>query len=161
MNCNQNCGCSVRMPGVVPPAMPRGATGGQMDGRSMESGQAAGRGRQQEPMMTGNMPCQEMQAPPMMPRGTASGQMAGTGQMPAREPMRGQMPTQGWTGEMGASCGMPMGGERGWDRDRFPVGMGYVPMQGWETPYSMDRGFRRGTIFPSLDYPFVMGRCRR
>ena len=47
------------------------------------------------------------------------------------------------------------------DRDHFPVGMGYVPMQNWETPYSMEQGFRRGTIFPSLDYPFMMGRCRR
>lgn len=44
--------------------------------------------------------------------------------------------------------------------DRFPVGMGYVPMQQWETPYPMDRGFHRGTIFPALDYPFMMGRCR-
>lgn len=44
---------------------------------------------------------------------------------------------------------------------RYPVGMGYVPVQEWETPYSMEQGFRRGTIFPSLDYPFLMGRCRR
>ena len=44
--------------------------------------------------------------------------------------------------------------------DRFPVGMGYVPMQNWETPYSMEMGYRHGTIFPSLDYPFVMGGCR-
>ena len=45
--------------------------------------------------------------------------------------------------------------------ERYPVGMGYVPMQNWETPYPMGQGFCRGTIFPSLDYPFVMGRCRR
>lgn len=45
--------------------------------------------------------------------------------------------------------------------DRFPVGMGYVPWQNWETPYPMEQGFHRGTIFPSLDYPFMMGRCRR
>lgn len=42
----------------------------------------------------------------------------------------------------------------------FPVGMGYVPVQMWENPYPIERGFSRGTIFPSLDYPFVMGRCR-
>lgn len=46
------------------------------------------------------------------------------------------------------------------DSGRFPVGMGYVPMQNWETPYAMDVGYRRGTIFPSLDYPFMMGGCR-
>lgn len=45
--------------------------------------------------------------------------------------------------------------------ENYPVGMGYVPWQRWETPYPMERGFRRGTIFPSLDYPFVMGRCHR
>lgn len=43
----------------------------------------------------------------------------------------------------------------------YPVGMGYVPVQDWETPYPMDQGFRFGTIFPSLNYPFLMGRCRR
>lgn len=45
--------------------------------------------------------------------------------------------------------------------DRFPVGMGYVPMQSWQTPYSLERAFMRGTIFPALDYPFVMGGCRK
>ena len=45
--------------------------------------------------------------------------------------------------------------------DRYPAGMGYVPMQNWEPPFPLDHGFQRGTIFPSLDYPFVMGRCRR
>ncbi|MBQ7796235.1 MAG: spore coat associated protein CotJA [Lachnospiraceae bacterium] len=45
--------------------------------------------------------------------------------------------------------------------DQFPVGMGYIPWHNWETPFPMDHGFRRGTIFPSLDYPFVMGRCRK
>lgn len=44
---------------------------------------------------------------------------------------------------------------------RYPVGMGYVPMQPWETPYPLNRALMAGTIFPSLDYPFVMGRCRR
>ena len=33
--------------------------------------------------------------------------------------------------------------------ENYPVGMGYVPWQMWEMPYPMDRGFRRGTIFPS------------
>lgn len=69
---------------------------------------------------------------------------------------------------MPASAQVPMQGpgpmRAGADRisgaDRFPVGMGYVPMQGWETPYPMGQGFMRGTIFPSLDYPFMMGRCR-
>ncbi|MDD6073407.1 MAG: spore coat associated protein CotJA [Otoolea sp.] len=46
------------------------------------------------------------------------------------------------------------------DAGRFPIGMGYVPMQRWRQPYSLEQGFRRGTIFPELDLPFMMGRCR-
>lgn len=45
--------------------------------------------------------------------------------------------------------------------ERFPVGMGYVPIQTWETPMHLEQSFLHGTIFPSLDYPFLMGRCRR
>jgi len=43
--------------------------------------------------------------------------------------------------------------------EQFPVGMGYVPMQNWQQTYSMEEAFQRGTIFPILDLPFVMGRC--
>ena len=31
----------------------------------------------------------------------------------------------------------------------------------WETPYPISHGFMQGTIFPSLDYPFMMGGCRK
>lgn len=44
--------------------------------------------------------------------------------------------------------------------EMYPTGMGYVPWQQWQQTYSLDRGFSRGTIFPELDLPFVMGRCR-
>ena len=44
-------------------------------------------------------------------------------------------------------------------RGRFPqdtpLAMAYVPMQTWEEPYDMEEGFCRGTIFPSLYYPFL------
>lgn len=43
--------------------------------------------------------------------------------------------------------------------DRFPIAMGYVPMQRWSQPSSIDEGLCRGTIFSELDLPFVMGRC--
>ena len=45
------------------------------------------------------------------------------------------------------------------DVSRFPVGMGYVPMQNWQQPYCYREGFHRGTIFPELDLPFLCGRC--
>lgn len=44
--------------------------------------------------------------------------------------------------------------------ERYPVAMGYVPWQQWQETYCLERGLRRGTIFPDLDLPFVMGRCR-
>ena len=43
--------------------------------------------------------------------------------------------------------------------ERFPAGMGYVPWQQWGQTYTPEQGLRQGTIFPDLDYPFVMGRC--
>lgn len=35
------------------------------------------------------------------------------------------------------------------------LAMGYVPFQAWETPYEVDVALQRGTIFPSLDKPFI------
>ncbi len=43
--------------------------------------------------------------------------------------------------------------------EQFPVGMGYVPWQQWRQTYTLEQGLRQGTIFPELDYPFVIGRC--
>ena len=40
------------------------------------------------------------------------------------------------------------------------LAMGYVPWQRWGQIYPMDKGFERGTIFPELDLPSVMGRRR-
>ena len=42
----------------------------------------------------------------------------------------------------------------------MPIAMAYVPWQQWRQTYSMDKALSRGTIFPELDLPFVMGRCR-
>jgi hypothetical protein len=44
-------------------------------------------------------------------------------------------------------------------RETFPVAMAYVPWQQWQELYSIEQGFARGTIFPDLDLPFLMGRC--
>lgn len=43
--------------------------------------------------------------------------------------------------------------------DQMPLAMGYVPMQRWRQTYPLAQGFQRGTIFPELDLPFMMGRC--
>lgn len=41
-----------------------------------------------------------------------------------------------------------------------PIAMAYVPWQQWRQTYPMEQALSRGTIFPELDLPFVMGRCR-
>lgn len=48
-------------------------------------------------------------------------------------------------------CPMPMGAFP----KETPVAMAYVPMQMWERPYDAATGLARGTIFPSLDKPFI------
>ncbi len=35
------------------------------------------------------------------------------------------------------------------------LAMSYVPVQQWETPYDENTALSRGTIFPSLDKPFL------
>lgn len=35
------------------------------------------------------------------------------------------------------------------------LAMGFVPIQAWEEPYDIDLALSRGTIFPSLDKPFL------
>ena len=39
--------------------------------------------------------------------------------------------------------------------DTAPLAMAYVPFQMWEKPYEADVGLSRGTIFPSIDKPFI------
>lgn len=54
-------------------------------------------------------------------------------------------------------CGMMMSSP---DMGGMPVAMAYTPWQQWSQTYPIEKGFTRGTIFPELDLPFVMGRCR-
>lgn len=41
------------------------------------------------------------------------------------------------------------------DPKLLSLAMGFVPYQSWDTPYTVDVGFSRGTIFPGLDKPFL------
>lgn len=40
-----------------------------------------------------------------------------------------------------------------------PLAMAYVPMQQWDCVYDDAAALSRGTIFPSLDLPFLEGVC--
>jgi hypothetical protein len=43
---------------------------------------------------------------------------------------------------------------------KMVLAMAYVPDQMWETPYEVAEGLHRGTLFPSLDKPFLGGGNR-
>ena len=44
--------------------------------------------------------------------------------------------------------------------EQYPIAMAYVPWQRWQQVYPVEKAMNRGTIFPDLDKPFSMGRCR-
>ena len=54
---------------------------------------------------------------------------------------------------------MPQPPSFGDSMSRFPIAMGYVPIQNWQQPYAVEQALGRGTIFSELDLPFMMGRC--
>ncbi|MFV0496806.1 MAG: spore coat associated protein CotJA [Candidatus Fimivivens sp.] len=39
----------------------------------------------------------------------------------------------------------------------LPLAMAYVPMQGWSQTYDPAVGLQRGTVFPELDLPWMVG----
>lgn len=79
----------------------------------------------------------------------------------SRQPTSGHTHNQTATASV-TSCGCGSGNPIVPDTDlgRMPIGMGYVPWQTWGQTYPMEQGFVRGTLFPDLDLPFLMGRCR-
>lgn len=44
--------------------------------------------------------------------------------------------------------------------ENWPIAMAYVPMQQWEEIYNPTEGLSFGTIFPSLNLPFMGGGLR-
>ncbi len=40
---------------------------------------------------------------------------------------------------------------------KMVLAMAYVLDQTWETPYEVNEGLKRGTLFPGLDKPFLGG----
>ena len=75
-------------------------------------------------------------------------------EIPSRPPMGGD------TGEMPSVPGGPGPVFPPENIDSFPVAMAYVPWQRWQPVYPVEQAIGRGTIFPDLDKPFAMGRCR-
>lgn len=81
---------------------------------------------------------------------------------PCQQPVSGLVPTTDRPScPLNPSAPNPQTPNPGRDPlDTLSIAMAYVPMQRWNKVYDMSRGLTRGTIFPELDLPFVMGRCR-
>ncbi|MBS6758844.1 spore coat associated protein CotJA [Hungatella hathewayi] len=122
------------MPPNMQPEMPMGRGG------AMPSNMPMGPGPVMPPNMQPEMP---------MGRGGAMPSNMPMGPGPVMPPnMPPEMPMN--QGFMNSPCNM----------DQFPVAMAYVPWQRWQQVYPVDKAINRGTIFPDLDKPFSMGRCR-
>ena len=46
------------------------------------------------------------------------------------------------------------------DTSKIALAMAFVPAQLWEKPLDVNEGLDRGTLFPSLDKPFLGGGNR-
>ncbi|MEY8336576.1 spore coat associated protein CotJA [Lachnospiraceae bacterium 62-35] len=75
-------------------------------------------------------------------------------------PMQADMPAPSLSVSPASTQMRPCPGPFNGPVESYPVGIGYVPMQHWNQTYNLEMGFFRGTIFPELDLPFVMGRCQ-
>lgn len=119
---------------------------------------------------------------PQFPEGTGQNCGCNAGMPPLRppviqprqavEPARSAMPSASMPSASMPSASMPSASMPSVSRpsacpdtsvggmERYSLAMAYVPWQQWKQTYAIDRGLQRGTIFPELDLPFVMGRCR-
>lgn len=78
-------------------------------------------------------------------------------QQPCQTPVMPMMPTPAQNIASAPTLCAPVQEDR---LTGMPIAMAYVPWQRWRQTYSLEQGLSRGTIFPELDLPFVMGRCR-
>lgn len=60
--------------------------------------------------------------------------------------------------EIADSCNCECAQPQGAFPNSTPVGMAYVPFQAWEEPFDENTALMKGTIFPSLDKPFLARR---
>lgn len=95
--------------------------------------------------------------PPPTGRCSCGGEAASD---PSEEPcMRQRNATSFYrAGRQNGSTGNPQ--KRMMDSNSMQLAMAYVPWQQWSQTYPIDQALIRGTLFPELDFPFVMGRCR-
>lgn len=162
------CGMPPRM--IQPPRESGSRPSGRAPWMPAESGSMSSGNRSMSDR-TGGVRSGMRSTPMPSNMGTAPSNM---GTMPSMPANMGTMPTNMGsapeaTTTVPATGNMPAGSEMTSetqqntmfceDLDRFPIGMGYVPMQRWSQPSPIDEGFSRGTIFAELDLPFVMGRC--
>lgn len=135
---SQNCGCNAGTPPLRPPVIqPRPA---------MEPSRID---------MTGNMNRNASISPNLTPNAVLSGSTNVGISAPGTAPAMNFGKVSPVMNQSSFCPDTSVGG-----MENYPIGMSYVPWQQWKQTYALDRGFQRGTIFPELDLPFVMGRCR-
>lgn len=138
MNTNCGCGCGSGNTPIQPRPQPRPARPAQQ----VIPAQC------QQPMMP--QPCQQPCQSPSMSVPDQSPVMPISPIMPV-------MPTPAQNMAVSPALCAPATEDR---LAGMPIAMAYVPWQRWKQTYSLEQGLNRGTIFPELDLPFVMGRCR-
>lgn len=110
------------------------------------------------PCMNTNCGCGSQMPPwPIQPRMGEPGGMPARNVRPAYDmPPSGAVPPSG----IRPAVSQPPFMQCTIESANMPIAMAYVPWQQWRQTYPMDKALSRGTIFPELDLPFVMGRCR-
>lgn len=120
------------------------------------------------PCMNTNCGCGPQMPPwPIQPRMGEQGVMSGRNVRPPYDPVmpEGMKPSCGMKGAVSPAGIRPAANQPPFmqctiESANMPIAMAYVPWQQWRQTYPMDKALSRGTIFPELDLPFVMGRCR-
>lgn len=171
-NSNQRCGCSCRPQIPAPPCI-------NTDCHCNPCGTLPPSPPPMPPVRPQHHNCGSSPQPdPAMPPVSQAGQLANTAASAAMQPplQPGQpadtavssamqpastSPQPGTSGAPSKGCGCQSGNPLTPNGGlcQMTIGMGYVPWQKWSHTYPMEQGFTRGTIFPELDFPFLMGRC--
>ncbi len=178
-NNNQRCGCPCRPQIPAPPCMNTDCGCGRCSNMPMPPSPCM---PPQQPACNMAPPtvhlhvaCQDSAPQPMPAKASSAGVGSASQQIPGNSgnSLSGQQtfppamqpssaPGHSHNPASVTSCGCGSGNPIVPDADlgRMPIGMGYVPWQTWGQTYPMEQGFVRGTLFPDLDLPFLMGRCR-
>ena len=152
-NSNQRCGCLCRPQIPAPPCMNTDCRCDTCDDRFLTP-------PAQIPPMPPARPLMPQAQPPTPPIRPAAQTPQQSTAAASASMIKSETKESSFTVLGGFGCGSSNPHIPNASINQMPFGMGYVPWQRWGQTYPVEQGFARGTIFPDLDLPFVMGRCR-